>query len=252
MKLAWSIAVKIAAFALLAYCGVRVIFDSSHWIWAVLVGLIMAISCPLSSVLHELGHMLFGATVKIKAVPDSENFKTFLKETFLDWWAPSSCKIIPKTETGLRGRVILTALGGSVVNLIFIILGIIALCVPSVPTGLCALLPASFHLLALNALPFNFDNGKSDGEIVLELIKNGDEAKVMLAVLQVQAQVLGGKPIGEVDEKLLLNLPQIREDDLSFISLCELRAEYFTAKGDTANAEKWRTRFEQLKEEYLN
>ena len=247
MKLVLSITAKIAAFALLAYCGIRVIFDSSSWIAAVAVGLIMVLSCPLSALLHELGHMAFGAMVKIKAVPD----KNFLKDTFLNWWDSSSCKIIPKTDRGLRGRVIFTALGGPIVNLLFIVLGIVALCVQSMPIGFCALLPASFHLLVLNALPFNFDNGKSDGEIVSELIKNGDEAKVMLAVLQVQAQVLGGKPIVEVDEKLLFELPQIREDDVSFISLCELRAEYFTAKGDEENAEKWRSRFEQLKEEYL-
>ena len=247
MKLVYSIAVKIAAFALLAYCGTRVIFDSNSWVITVAVGIIMVLSCPLSAVFHELGHMLFGATVKIKAVPD----KNFFKDAILNWWDASSCKIIPKTQTGLRGRVIFTALGGPVVDLIFIILGIIALCVHSVPTELCALLPASFHLFVLNALPFSFDDGKSDGEILLELIKNGDEAKVMLAVLQVQAQVLGGKPIAAVDEKLLFDLPQIREDDLSFISLCELRAEYFTAKGDKGNAEKWRTRFENLKNEYL-
>ena len=246
MKLIWSIAVKIASFALLAYCGIRVIFDSS-WIYAVVAGFIMVISCPLSAILHELGHMLFGMAVKIRAVPD----KHFLKNTFLNWWDSSSCKIIPKTDTGLRARIIITAIGGSAVNFIFIILGIIALCVPSVPTWLCALLPASFHLLALNALPFSYDGGKSDGEIVIQLIKNGDEAKVMLAVLTVQAQVLNGKPIGEVDEKLLFDLPQIREDDISFISLCELRAEYFTAKGEAVNAEKWRNRFEQLKKEYL-
>ena len=247
MKLIWSIAVKLAAFALLCYCGIRVIFDSSHWAIAVTVGIIMVLSCPLSAILHEAGHMLFGAAVKIRAVPD----KGFIKDTFLNWWDSSSCKIIPKTENGLRGRIIFTAIGGSAVNAIFVVLGIIALCVPSVPTELCALLPASFHLLALNALPLNYDDGKSDGEIIIQLIKNNDEAKVMLAVLKVQAQILKGKPIGEVDEKLLFDMPQIREDDISFISLCELRAEYFAAIGDEGNAEKWRTRFEQLKEEYL-
>lgn len=246
MKILWSIAVKIAAFALLAYCGVRVIFDSS-WIVAVAVGIIMVLSCPFSAILHELGHMLFGAMVKIRAVPD----KDFLKKTILDWWGSSSVKIIPKTEKGLRGPIIFTALGGLIVNAIFVLIGIIALCVPALPIGLCALLPASFHLIALNALPLSFDSGKSDGEIVKELIENGDEAKVMLAVLTVQAQVLGGKLIAEVDEKLLFDLPQIREDDESFISLCQLRAEYFTAKGDSESAEKWRTRFEQLKTEYL-
>lgn len=246
MKLIWSIAVKIAAFVLLAYCGIRVISDSGMYL-AIVTGIIMVISCPLSAILHELGHMFFGAMVKIKAVPD----KSFIKDTFLNWWDSSSCKIVPKTETGLRGRVIFTAIGGSAINLIFIVLGIIALCVPAVPTCLCALLPASFHLLALNAMPVSYSDGKSDGEIVIELIKNGDEAKVMLAVLTVQAQVTKGKLIAEVDEKLLFDLPQIREDDFSFISLCELRAEYFTAKGDEENAEKWRTRFEHLKSEYL-
>ena len=246
MKLLWSVAVKIAAFALLAYCGIRVIFDSNV-VLAVIAGFIMVISCPLSAILHELGHMLFGATVKIKAIPD----KNFFKDTFLNWWDSSSVKIIPQTEKGLRGRIIFTTLGGLVINLVFIILGIVALCVPSVPTALCALLPASFHLLALNALPVSYDSGKSDGEIISELIKNGDEAKVMLAVLAVQAQILGGKKIEEIDEKQLFSLPQISEDNESFISLCELRSEYFTAKGDSENAEKWRTRFEQLKTEYL-
>lgn len=248
MKLFWSITVKILAFALLAYCGIRVIFDSSRWYWAVFFGMIMVLSCPISAILHELGHTLFGATVKIKAVPDRQ----FFKDVFLSWWDSSSCKIIPKTDKGLRARIIFTAIGGSAVNAIFIVLGIVALCVPAVPTGLCALLPASFHLLALNALPISYDGGKSDGAIVSELAKNGDGAKVMLAVLAVQAQVLGGKPIGEVEEKLLFDLPQIREDDISFISLCELRAEYCLAKGDTENAQKWRSRFEELKEEYLN
>ena len=247
MKLIWSIAVKIAFFVLLCYCGIRVIFDSSHWIWAVIAGMIMFVSCPLSAVLHELGHMLFGAAVKIKAVPG----KNFLKNTIINWWDSSSVKIVPKTENGLRTRIIITALGGLVVNAIFVVLGIIALCVPTVPIVLCALLPASFNLLALNALPLSYESGKSDGEVIKELIKDGDEAKVMLAVLKIQAQVLGGKPIEEADEEILFNLPQIREDDESFISLCELRAEYFTAKGDTENAEKWRTRFEDLKNEYL-
>ena len=246
MKLIWSIAVKTAAFVLLCYCGIRVIFDGN--LFSIIgAGLIMVLSCPLSSILHESGHMLFGATVKIKAVPD----KGFLKKTFLNWWDSSSVKIIPKAESGLRSRVIFTATGGLAVNAIFIILGIIALCVPSIPTELCALLPASFHLLALNLLPFRYDEGNSDGEIIIKLLKNGDEAKVMLAVLTVQSQVLNGKPIAEVDEKLLFDLPQIREDEVSFISLCQLRAEYFTAKGDGENAEKWRARFEQLKGEYL-
>lgn len=250
MKLMWTIAVKVITFVLLAVCGTKVIFDSAGWISAVIVGIFMTVSFPLSAILHEGGHTFFGAMVKIKAVPDT-SYKTFFMQTLLNWWDASSCIIIPKTEKGLRGRIIFTAFGGIVINTIFIVIGIVALCVPAVPTGFCALLPASFNLLALNALPFDFDNGKSDGKIILELIKNGDEAKVMLSVLKVQALILGGTPIAQIDEKLLFDLPQIREDDLSFISLAELRYEYFTAKGDSDNAQKWRARFEDLKNEYL-
>lgn len=250
MKLV-NIAVKAATLVLLAVCGTMVIFDSVNWMVTVAVGLIMILSFPLSAILHELGHTLFGAAVKIKAVPDG-TVSNYLKQTFLNWWDASSCQIIPKTDKNLRGRIIFTAVGGIAVNAIFIILGIVALCVDAVPTELCALLPASFNLLALNALPFNLVDGKSDGRVILDLIKNSDEAQVMLAVLQAQAQILSGKPISELDENLLFNLPQIREDDASFISLTELRWQYYLAKGDTENAEKWRVRFEELKKEYLN
>ncbi len=73
----------------------------------------------------------------------------------------------------------------------------------------------------------------------------------MLAVLTVQAQVLNGKPIKEVDESLLFSVPQIQEDDPAFISLTELRYEYFKAKGEEEQAEKFKTRFEELKKEYM-
>ena len=101
-------------------------------------------------------------------------------------------------------------------------------------------------------MPFDFDNGKTDGRIVAELIKLTDSAKVTLAVLTVQAQILQGKKIEEIDENLLFGVPQIAEDDLSFISLTELRYEFFKAKGDSENAEKWKTRFEELKQQYTD
>ena len=119
MKLVWNIAVKAVTFLLLAVCGTKMIFDSTNWVLTVFVGFITVVSFPLCTLLHELGHILFGAAVKVKAVPDSKNFFTFIKETFLNWWDASSCKIIPKSEEGLRGRMIFTAAGGVAVNFIF-------------------------------------------------------------------------------------------------------------------------------------
>lgn len=103
----------------------------------------------------------------------------------------------------------------------------------------------------MNAMPVQFDSGRTDGLVGWELFNNSDSAKVMIAVLTVQAQVLNGKPFEEVDEKLLFEVPQIQEDDINFIALTELRHEYFKAKGDESQAEKYRLRFEELKKEYL-
>ncbi|MDE7453847.1 MAG: hypothetical protein K2N22_05500, partial [Clostridia bacterium] len=143
----------------------------------------------------------------------------------------SSCKIIPKTDKNLKGKIIFTALGGLIVNALCIIFGGLAFAFDWIPTEICAIIPASFYLLFLNALPFVYAGGKTDGLVVYELAKNTDCSKVMLAVLTIQAQVLKGKLIEEVDEKLLFDIPQIQEDDESFIALSELLYEYFKAKG---------------------
>lgn len=202
------------------------------------------LSLPVTSLLHELGHVLFGAISRIHA-------KITLKSV-LSFFKPSSCEIIPKTEHSIKKRLIATTIGGLVINLIFIIIGVLALIVSAIPTYIAIIMPASFYLFAINLVPLETGNGKTDGLVIAELIKNTDCAKVMLAVLTVQAQVLNGKPIKEVEEKLLFDLPQIQEDEPAFISLTELRAEYFAAKGDTANAQKYKSRFEQLKKDYLN
>ena len=66
-----------------------------------------------------------------------------------------------------------------------------------------------------------------------------------------QAQILAGKPAEQLDKKLLFGVPQIREDDPAFISLTELRYEYFKGKGDEAEAQKYKERLEDLKKQYM-
>lgn len=229
----------IGTFVLLSSAAVVLL----HYFEYGLLGLIsiagIVLAYPVSEALHELGHLLFGATVKIKAVPK------------FSLTGSSSCKIIPKTDKNLKKRVIFTALGGLIVNGLLIILGIVAFSVNAVPIWLSLPLPSSVYILCLNSVPFITRSGKTDGLVISELLKDSDEAKVTLAVLAVQAQILNGKPIGEVDESLLFSVPQIREDDAGFISLTELRYEYFKAKGDTEKAQFYKTRFDELKNEYL-
>lgn len=202
-----------------------------------LIGMIA--SFPLHSLWHELGHIVFGAIAKIKAVPEIKGSKKVF-----GW---SSCKIIPKTHKNLKGRIIFTALGGLAFNFLLIVLGVVSLFVKAVPSAISiCVLPASFYLFAFNAIPFLLEDGKTDGLVINELAKNDDNAKVTIAVLTVQAQILSGKSIEEVDEKLLFDLPVIQEDDAAFISLTELRYEYFKAKGNEEQAQKYKQRLDGL------
>lgn len=247
MKKSVRITLKILSVLIwLAYIGVSlwrltVELDYTHMYgtyWCLL-----AINYFIPAFLHECGHALFGLLSGVRAKINFKSIFSLLR--------PSSTEIIPKTDKKLKPRVIATASGGLVINFIFIVFGILAIVVPQIPVWLSGIAVYHLALFLVNVLPIEYSDGKTDALIIIELLKETDEAKVMLAVLSVQAQVLNGKPIAEVDEKLLFDLPQIQEDEPAFISLTELRAEYFAAKGDTENAQKYKSRFEQLKQEYL-
>jgi len=197
---------------------------------------VLILGIPLAVVAHELGHKLFGAAVKIKTVMRLKIFGS------------ASCRLMPYTDKNLKARVIFTALGGLAANALFILLGVLALTIEKIPTELSGFLPFSFYLLFLNALPFEYSDGKTDGLVVYELIKNTDSAKVMLAVLTVQARVLCGSPIEEIDSALLFDLPQLSEDDINFIALTHLRYEYFKARGEEDEAQKYLVRFNELQD----
>lgn len=222
-----------------------VLLGGAYWLaygfWAIAcyAGIILAL--PFASLMHELGHMLIGAICKIKVKP---HFSLF---------GNSYCDIMPKTDKHLKARVYFTVIGGDFINLLLI--AIAFTCVelggtfPYLPI-VGVIIPANIYLLIMNSFSVKYASGKSDGYISNSILSNSDEAQVMLAVLAVQAQLLNGKPIEEVDENLLFDLPVIAEDDLSFIALCELRYKYYEATGNLAEAEKYKKRFEQLKEEY--
>ncbi|HBN12744.1 MAG TPA: hypothetical protein DD415_03920, partial [Clostridiales bacterium] len=133
------------------------------------------------------------------------------------------------------------------VNFIIIVISFLPIYFKVLPAWVTVFLPSSVYLFMLNLYGEN-----TDGRVLSNLIGNSNEAKVMIAVLTVQAQILKGKPIAEADEKLLFDLPVIREDDPAFISLTELRYEYFSAKGNEEEAQKYKQRYEELKKQYID
>jgi hypothetical protein len=55
-----------------------------------------------------------------------------------------------------------------------------------------------------------------------------------------------GTKLEEIDENLLLDLPQLPEDDINFIILTQLRYEYYLAKGNDSEAYKYFARYKDL------
>lgn len=226
-----SVSVSVLFAGLLGY-----IYYLEYGLWVIAVCAAMVLAFPFSVVMHELGHVIIGACCKIKAVPKFGIFSSSL------------CKLIPKTHKNLKVRVYLTAVGGIFVNALFFILGMFALWFKACPVWLTLFMPANIYLFIMNDMPVMFPEGKTDGLVAWEILNGSDEAKVMLAVLGVQARILNGEKIEDIDEASLFGLPQIREDDMSFIALTDLRYRYFKAKGMEEEAEIYKKRFESLKD----
>lgn len=231
--------------AYVAVCLWRLMAESGDDPLQVVLWIVFAvISMVTAGVFHELGHAFFGLFTGLRG--------KLTKNSVFSLFKPLSVGLMPKTDKNLKGRLIATSLGGLFINLLFIILGVLSLAVPQIPVWISGIAVGHVTIFVDNALPAEYASGKTDGLVVSELINNDPEAQVTLAVLAVHAHLLSGKSIETVDKSLLFDLPQIREDDPSFISLTALRAGYCRATGDAENAEKYRARFEQLKAEYID
>lgn len=228
----------ISALAVAILCGVSVYYKAQIDVVAALVLYVVLIAVFLfaSFYLHELGHFLFGKItkmgVKINKVSPVASF--------------ASCSVNPQTEGKLKIRFLITVLGGIFINLLFTVIGVIFLHFPQT-VWISALIPASFYVLLINLFPCEYSTGKTDGLVACEILNGADTAKVMLNILTVQAQINSGKLLKDIDESLLINVPQLREDDVNFIILTQLRAEYYAATGDMEQSEKYAKRYEEIK-----
>lgn len=189
----------------------------------------------MDELIHEGAHFMMGAfcSMGVKA-PKIRIFKS------------SSVEVFPKGAKGLKIRFLLTAGAGLFFDALLIALGVIAFAVPSVPAWLGIGLPYAFYTFVINAVPLEYRGGKTDGLVIWEAIKNDPSSKVMFRILKIQGLVNGGLPLKEVDEALLLDVPQLPEDDLNFIILTQLRYEYYLAKDDDSTAYKYFLRYKDL------
>lgn len=184
---------------------------------------------------HEGAHFLIGSICQmgVKA-PKIRLFKS------------SSVEMCPKGVKHIKGRFLATVLAGLVFDFLLIVLGVLAFAIPSVPAivGLCG--PYALYSFIINVAPLEYAEGKTDGLVALEIIKNEPTAQVLLNILKIQGLMRSGTFLSEIDEGLLLDVPQLPEDDINFIILTQLRYEYYLAKNDDSEAYKYFLRYQEL------
>ncbi|MGN0805454.1 MAG: hypothetical protein ACI4MC_00325 [Candidatus Coproplasma sp.] len=195
----------------------------------------LIIGAFIEDIVHEGAHFLVGAICRmgVKA-PKIRLFKS------------SSVELCPKGVKGLKARFIATVLAGLIFDFMLVVVGIIAFAVPSVPVLVGLASPYALYSLIINGAPLEYGEGKTDGLVALEVIKNEPTAQVMMNVLKIQGYLRSGVLLKDIDEGLLLDVPQLPEDDLNFIILTQLRYEYYLAKNNDSEAYKYFMRYQQL------
>ncbi|MCM1546106.1 MAG: hypothetical protein NC033_03615 [Clostridiales bacterium] len=229
------LAAALAAWGGYVFCTQVTIADAQLYALIPIYIILIVLGAFIDEFVHEGAHFLVGAMLSMGVKPPKIRiFKS------------SSVEMYPKGAKAMRLRFVLTAAAGLFFDLLIIILGVIALTVPSVPAFFSLGLPYAFYSFVINVVPFEYAAGKTDGYAVCEAIANKPSAQVMFAVLKVQGLVNGGLLLREVPESMLLDVPQIQEDDVNFIMLTQLRCEYYEAKGNDSEAYKYFLRYKEI------
>ena len=253
-----TITCLLAAFAACIMMELSVYWELGETLYPLFSALLfLAICIPLAPavLVHECGHLFFGACLGLK--PVSVRVGWFVIEGKKLRLASSSVAgetvLVPKDGKNVRKRMMVASLGGVTFNFLFgIVFSVLFFVLPAHPVLLFFELFAPLHLYEGIAalLPAQLKTGRTDGELFRQLKENTPEAQVFCNVLAVQGTLFRAT-FDEVDESLLFDTPVVREDDEAFLSLLHLRWQQRMWKGDTARAVEEIDRLAELSE-YLD
>lgn len=239
-----------------------ILFVNANGDWgrlAIWVGICVAIAllCPISVLVHEIGHLLFGWFVgmkwtsilfwhiRISRIDRSVHFCLFPI-------ADGACEMVPTSDKNLEGKLIFYALGGAILN--FTYAGVVlALFVffrtNALLTILAAFVPFNVAEGIYALVPVGLESGKTDGRFVLDLRKGESSAVLMARVMALQGSLFYGT-YDQIESSRLYNVPVVREDDYAFLSLLQLRFQYENNCGDVERAEKTLDRLKEISENF--
>lgn len=249
-----------ALFAVVYVCDYRYAVNNifSVLVWVVIGAVLAGV---LNTFVHEFAHLTVG---KINGFAFSS-----IQILFFKWqkqgkkvrfcFAPihseaGYTEMIPTSTESLAKRYRRMALAGSLASLFLVLIGVVPFFIKGISVQLFCIwavfVPMSIYSLLSNLLPSSSYGTRNDGGVAYGLRVMDDSSKVMLALLNIQAEMYSGKTPAEVDEKYYFDLPQLAEDDPTFMMLLNARYNYYLDKGDYAKAKQALSRLLSL-EEYM-
>ncbi len=238
----------------IALNGVDPAKGDGAFIWAFAFAIVSLVVLPLNTLVHELGHLLFGLIAGMRF--SSVRFGRFrlvrigkkLHFRFLTGKeVAGSCEMYPKDEKRVKERTIAYSLGGALFNLAFGVAFVVScILLPPHPALYFFQLFAPISLLeaAASLFPVETATGSTDGEVIRSLRKNEPSAVVALHVLTAQG-TLAYSDFSALSRELLFSVPVVREDEPCFLALTQLRWQYLFFMGDEEGALKELSRLQE-------
>lgn len=207
-------------------------------------------SAILHVVVHELGHVIAGKRngfVLLSVRFFCFEFKKVNGKTkfcfSLNLSTAGETVMVPKGTENMKKRYARLAGGGIIASTVLALIGVAGMAVvsylPLVGFAFTSMvLPITAYNLLSNALPMSEGGVMNDGAVVDGARRNTDSVIVSAKMLQLEAELYSGKSYKDVDPDLLFDLPQLPEDDFTFVVLLTNRYSYYLDKEDYENALK--------------
>ncbi len=187
---------------------------------------------------HECGHLLFGVLAGMKLA-------RFGFHPYTRHGAAGETAMYPKNGKHVKGKFFALTIGGAAVNLaVGIALFLLWLLLPARPVS-CGVMSGFMVYEGVRALiPAELSAGKTDGAVLLGLLKGRAEEDVALRVLQAQGILYCGT-FEEIPEALF-SAPVVREDLPARLSLSFLEMQWRLSRGENEAAKELLDRLESL------
>ena len=218
----------------------------------VIVGLFVALI--FATPIHEFGHIVFAKLSKMQVVYAKVFCLSFKKAgvryalKLTNPFLADETSVMPTTVGNIQKRFLAYALGGLIFSAVLIVtLTLIGILADSVVA--LGMLPYAGYIFLLNALPFEYQTGKTDCAVALGILRGEDSEKAMLLAFDIQSRLSKENTYAEI-EKQLFDFPVLREDDPIFVMSWDLKYRRALALDDLYDAVDCINRMSQA-EEYM-